>query len=339
MKNLKKKQKTKESLEVNRIICGDIFSELGEIPNESIDLIVTSPPYFQQRDYMEDEELEIGNEDFVINYLYTMLEVFSECLRVCKGNGNIIFNLGDKYLKGDLQLIPYRFAIMVKDRFPPPLKLINDITWVKTNPTPRQYKKRLISSTEPFFHFVKSDNYVYNPDAYLEKEKDRPRKKITCKKGDKYREDIKSSNLTDLEKTAANVALWAAIIDIEKGKITDFRMKIRDIHKKAFGGQAGGRNNQIDKQGFTVIRMYGKKLKRDVIITPVANSKGIDHPAIFPLQVIEEMVSLLSPVDGIVLDPFCGSGTTCLAAKKLDRKYIGIDLSKKYCKISRDRLK
>jgi DNA modification methylase len=334
---LKKTQNVKEILGENRIICGDVMKCLEDMSDDSVDLIITSPPYFKQRKYTDDI-LEIGQEPGIGLYLQMLLGVFNECKRVVKPTGSIIWNMGDAYQDKTLLLLPYRLAISIMDHYKD-VKLINDITWVKTNPTPRQYKKRLISSTEPFFHFVKSDNYTYNPDAYLEEEKDRPRKKITCKKGDKYREDIKSSNLTDLEQTAANVALLLAIIDVEEGKITDFRMKIRGIHKKAFGGQAGGRNNQIDNNGFTVIRMYGKKLKRDVLITPVANSKNIDHPAIFPLKVIKELVLLLSDEDAIVLDPFCGSGTTCLAAKELGRKYLGIELSEKYCDVIKERLK
>ena len=115
-------------------------------------------------------------------------------------------------------------------------------------------------------------------------------------------------------------------------------MKIRGIHKKAFSGQDGGRNRQIDKQGFTVIKMRGNRLKRDIIESSVANSKNIDHPAIFPLKVIKELVQLLSNEGDTVLDPFNGSGQTCVAARDLNRKYIGIDLSEEYCKIARERL-
>ncbi|MCK5762862.1 MAG: site-specific DNA-methyltransferase [Clostridiales bacterium] len=134
------------------------------------------------------------------------------------------------------------------------------------------------------------------------------------------------------------MAITQARHEIIAGKITDFRMKIRGIHKLAFGGQRGGRNDEIKKNGFTVIKMTGQKMKRDIIESPVDNNRGIAHPAIFPLKVIKEMVLLLSPKNGIVLDPFCGSGTSCLAAKELNRNYIGIDLSDKFCKISRERL-
>lgn len=338
MNNLKKKQKRKE-LKVDKIICGNALSILEKIPDESIDLIITSPPYFQQRNYSIEDgcPMEIGTEKNVLDYLSRLEKIFSECLRVCKRNGNIVFNLGDKYFKGDLALLPYRFAIRVKDRYSPPLKLINNITWVKSNPTPRQYDRRLVNSTEPFFHFAKSNNYYYDRDAFQYSKVEK--KKISEAKGLSYLDKICNSRLTEAEKIAARDAIYRVRQEIIDGKITDFRMKIRGVHKLAFGGQQGGRNNEIRDNGFTIIKMTGQKMKRDVIDSPVANAKGIDHPAIFPLQVIKDMVLLLSPQDGIILDPFCGSGTTCLAAKELKRKFIGIDISEKYCEMSRDRLK
>lgn len=310
--------------------------ELQKMPNDSVDVIITSPPYFQQRNYLDEKfsHFEIGIETILNLYLRRLGVIFSECVRVCKPTGNIVFNLGDKYIDKCLMMIPYRFAIRAIDDND--VFLINDITWVKSNPTPRQYSRRLVSSTEPFFHFAKTDDYYYDRDAFLYEKPEK--KKITSKKGSVYFDLIYASDLSDEEKDAAKKALHRAIQEIVDVKISDFRMKIRGVHKLAFGGQQGGRNNEIKNNGFTIIKMTGQKMKRDIIESHVACSKNIDHPAIFPLQVIKELVSLLSPEDGIVLDPFCGSGTTCLAAKELGRKYIGIDLSEKYCEISRERL-
>ena len=209
----------------------------------------------------------------------------------------------------------------------------------KTNPTPRQYKRRLINSTEPFFHFAKTDDYYYNLSDYLKINKSMScKKKISNKKGEKYIKLIDDSDLIDSEKTNARIAIAKARTDIADGIITDFRMKLRGVHKKAFGGQSGGRNSQIEKQGFTIIKMYGNKLKRDVIENSVANTKNIDHPAVFPLKVIIEMIKLLSMEKNIVLDPFCGSGQVCFAAKSLNRKYLGIDLNNMYCELARKRI-
>jgi site-specific DNA-methyltransferase (adenine-specific) len=320
---------------MNNIICGNALTELKKIENNTIDLIITSPPYFKQRKYQNNNILELGTEEYIQDYLSRLKEIFFECLRICRTTGNIVFNLGDKYEKGNLQLIPYRFAINVIDDSS--AKLVNNITWVKSNPTPRQYDKRLISATEPFFHFVKSDNYYYNRQAFLSYQKPiQPNK--SPRKGQKYEQLITDSDLTVKEKFNAKMDLRRTLSDLREGKIFDFRMKLRGVHKKAFGGQKGGRNNQIDKQGYTIIKLTGKKIKRDVIESPVANTKNIDHPAVFPLKVIKELILLLSKENDIVLDPFCGSGQVCIAAKSLYRRYLGIDLNEDYCNMSRNRL-
>jgi len=321
----------------NKIICGDVIDKLQEVKNDISILVITSPPYFNQRKYTEiTDPKEIGREKTIDEYLSNLYIVFEDCMRVCRPDGSIVFNIGDIYLKKSLQLIPYKFAIGVLERFD--VKLINDITWVKTNPTPRQYRKRLVPSTEPFLHFVKNNDYYYNIDAFLPSEKVDPRP-ISPAKGVKYSIQITQSDLSREEKEKAMESLTEVLSDLRRGKVTDFRMKIRGIHKKAFGGQSGGRNSQIDKQGFTIIRMYGNKLKRDVIESSVANTKNIDHSAVFPLKVITELVYLLSKVDDLVIDPFCGSGQTCFVAKSLNRKYLGIDLNPDFCKLAETRLK
>lgn len=318
---------------INKIICGDAVTELKRIEDKSIDLIITSPPYYDQRKYSS--IYEIGQEELIEDYLEKLHLVFNECFRICKDTGNIVFNLGDKYIKGSLKLIPYRFALEVLKRND--VKLINDITWSKSNPTPRQYKRRLVSSTEPFFHFAKSDNYYYNIDNFLKREEDiQPNKSL--RKGGGYAPKIQKSDLSPQEKLNALHSLLKVQQEVREGKISDFRMKIRGVHKKAFGGQQGGRNRQIDRDGFTIIRMYGNKMKKDLIENAVANTKDIEHPAVFPLKVIKELISLLSMENNVVLDPFCGSGQVCIAAKSLNRKYLGIDLNQEYCELSEKRL-
>ncbi|MCY3724440.1 MAG: DNA methyltransferase, partial [Candidatus Poribacteria bacterium] len=102
-----------------------------------------------------------------------------------------------------------------------------------------------------------------------------------------------------------------------QGQTHSFRMKIRGIHAEPFGGQIGGRTLQLKNKGFTIIRMHGNRLKRDVIETSVAAIKGNKHPAIYPVEVVEEFLHLLTPTGALVLDPFMGSGSTAVACKKL----------------------
>ena len=317
---------------INRVICDDNLNVLKSIPNNAIDLVITLPPYFNQRDYGEG----IGNEKKIDDYIHNLLKVFEQCYRIINDKGSIVFNIGDKYLDASLQLIPYRFAVEVLKEFK--VKLVNEVTWVKTNPTPRQYKRRLVSSTEPFFHFVKNKNYYYDYNSFLEEKKKRIEPKPYTKMGRNYFRLIENSDLSSIQKEAALKELKDVINDVKLGRIESFRMKIKGIHKEAFGGQNGGRAYHMKNKGFTIIRLNGDSLKKDIVESAVETIKDTNHPAVYPLKVIKEFIKLLTPENSIVLDPFNGSGTTCLAAKNLRRRYIGIDINKEYCEIAMKRL-
>lgn len=322
---------------LDKLLVGDSAKLLKEIPDNSIHMVITSPPYFQQRDY--GIEGAIGNEQTVEEYINNLMKIFHECVRIVRLDGHIVFNLGDKYKDGSLLLVPWRFAIEALRR--EPVKLINVVTWVKLNPTPRQYKKRLVNATEPFFIFTKSENYYFNLDAFASinsilKERGKRR---SSKIGQKYFELIEKSNLTPWQKKKAKEELKKVIKEVKEGEIAGFRMKIKGIHALPFGGQEGGRRIQLEKYGFTIIRILGRDLKKDVIESPVETIKGIKHPAVYPEFVVGELIKLLSPPKGIVLDPFVGSGTTAVVAKKLGRHYIGIDINPNYIKYAKERVK
>ena len=319
---------------MDQILCGDNLELIQQLPNGSIQLVITSPPYFQQRDYGSG----MGNEENVNAYIEILLCLFRECVRVLTDDGNIVFNIGDKYQNSNLLLVPYRFALAAMDTGG--VRLVNEITWVKKNPTPRQFSRRLVSSTEPFFHFAKSDHYFYNPKAFLAKTHapPPPKKKNGTNVGQKYFELIDKSDLSDAEKTLARTELAQVIQEVKSGKTHSFRMKIRGIHAAPFGGQEGGRTSQLRNKGFTIIRIHGNKLKRDVIETPVATLKGNKHPAIYPVEVVEEFLHLLTPTGALVLDPFMGAGSTAVACKRLGRHYIGYDINAEYCEDARQRV-
>ena len=337
---------TDKGVPMNQILCGDNLKLIQQLPDCSIQLVITSPPYFQQRNYGSG----MGNEENVNEYIDILLCLFRECVRVLTDDGNIVFNIGDKYQNSNLLLVPYRFALAAMDTGS--VRLVNEITWVKKNPTPRQFSRRLVSSTEPFFHFAKSDGYFYNPKAFLAKTHapPPPKKKNGTNVGQKYFELIDKSDLSDTEKIGARTELEQVIQEVKSGQTYGFRMKIRGIHAAPFGGQEGGRTSQLRNKGFTIIRIHGNKLKRDVIKTddvietsdvietPVATLKGNKHPAIYPVEVVEAFLHLLTPTDALVLDPFMGSGSTAVACKKLGRHYIGYDINAEYCEDARQRV-
>lgn len=321
---------------VNKIICGDCLSILKDLPSDSVDLVITSPPYFNQREY---GVIGIGNEKSIDNYMEKLMMVFEQCIRVVKKTGSVVFNIGDKYLDGCLQLIPYRFALeatKVKN-----VKLLNNITWLKINPVPKQDPNKLVPSTEPFFLFVKSNEYYFNKKEFLSFNDDFNKNKKTNKNnniGKKYFELIDQSNLSEEEKKIAKKELYDVILEVKQGKLHSFRMKIRDIHALPYGGQSGGRQCQIDKKGFTIIKIHGNSMKKDVIESNVETIKGNIHPAVYPEFIIQELLRLLTKDNDIVLDPFLGSGTTAVAAKKMNRRYIGIEINPEYVSYAQKRL-
>lgn len=324
---------------IDKIITGDSLEILQKLKSNSVDLVITSPPYFQQRDYGNGNS-GIGNEETEKYYLNNLLAIFSESVRVTKPTGTIVYNLGDKYINGGLSLIPYKFAIKAIESNK--VFLINDITWSKLNPTPRQDKRKLIQATEPFFVFAKSKEYHFDLENYLQhldnlnkRNGNNPNTKV----GGKYFSLIENSDLTENEKNNAKKELNLAIQSVITGEISSFRMKIRGLHKLAYGGQAGGRNNQINNNGFTIIKITGKKLKKDIIESPVEITKDNSHPAVYPIYIIQELIKLLTKKGDIVLDPFNGSGTTCVAAKNLHRHYVGIEINPKYVELTESRIK
>ncbi|MDR0568944.1 MAG: site-specific DNA-methyltransferase [Spirochaetaceae bacterium] len=323
-------------MEINKIFCGDCKEILASIPPDSVDLVITSPPYFQQREYGGGG---IGNEKNIDDYIKNIVDIFRQCIRVIKKTGSVVFNIGDKYADGNLLLAPYRFALQAqKENL---AKLINELTWVKINPTPKQDPKKLIPATEPFFIFVKSNDYFFNKDAFLEYRDIcfSGKKKINGNDiGKKYYELIEQSILSEEQKETARKELQDVILEAKQGKIESFRMKIKGIHALPYGGQGGGRLIQIETKGFTIIKIYGNSMRKDVIESTVETIKGNIHPAVYPEFIVQELIKLLTKQDDVVLDPFLGSGTTALVAKRLGRKYIGIEINREYAEYAERRL-
>ena len=79
-------------------------------------------------------------------------------------------------------------------------------------------------------------------------------------------------------------------------------------------------------------------MKKDIIESTVETIKGNKHPAVYPEFIVGEIMKLLTKKNSIILDPFLGSGTTCVVAKKLKRYYIGIEIFNKYVEYSLERL-
>ena len=322
-------------LPLNQIVCDNSLDILKKIKPNSIDLIITSPPYYNQRDYSHNGN-DIGHEKSIEEYIEKVGQIFSECVRITKDTGSIIFNMGDKYEKNSLLLIPFRFAQKMLEINN--VKLLNNITWVKPNPEPRQFKRRLVNSTEPFFHFVKSTDYKYFPEKFMIDHNRNLKKNKFGKIGQSYIKAVHASNLSNKQKQLALEELDRVISEVKNGKISSFRMKIKGIHSAAYGGYEGGRKKHLETKGFTIIKMSGNPIKKDSIECPILSLKYLNHPAVYPEYIIQELMNLTTELDDVVLDPFVGSGTTAVVTKRMKRKYIGVDINSDYCKIAVKRL-
>jgi DNA modification methylase len=324
----------------DKIITGDCLEVLGTLPPKLYGLTITSPPYFLQRDYTPGEldPREVGQEGDTVGYISKLMEIFRECVRVTTDEGSIVWNLGDKYLKSNLQLLPYQFALAVQQQMKKEVVLINQVTWVKSNPTPRTFDKRMSSATEPFFHFVKrGQNYKYDMSRIRER-KGRAKVNPGSKCGQGYFAQIEQSNLTPEEKTNARADLEKKIQAVREGKIEGLRMKIRGTHSMAFGGKGGGRNDAILKKGYSIIETHGKEMAPDYFVCPVESIKGVKHPAIFPRKIVKQFILLTTDEGDMVLDPFIGSGTTGLVCVETGRHYTGVELYEHFSEQSRQRI-
>ena len=153
----------KVSLKLNQIIAGDAFQVASGLPTECVDTIVTSPPYYLQRDYGSDAQ--IGQEASASTYVERLTELFGELLRVVKPTGSVWLIIGDKYQDGELMGMPWRVALGLKDVG---WRLRSDCIWHKPNAMPSSVKNRPTTDHEYIFFFSKSRDYFYDADAIRE---------------------------------------------------------------------------------------------------------------------------------------------------------------------------
>jgi site-specific DNA-methyltransferase (adenine-specific) len=148
---------------IDRVHCGDAASLGSQLPAGSLDTIVTSPPYFQQRDY--DDPRQLGQEAEPGEYVQRLVQVF-EALRPALGpRGTAWVVLGDKYLGSQLLGMPWRFALAMHDAG---WLLRSDVIWHKPNAMPSPVKNRPTTDHEYVFLFSKSPDYFFDADAIRE---------------------------------------------------------------------------------------------------------------------------------------------------------------------------
>jgi DNA modification methylase len=306
---------------VDKIVLGDCREVLKQIPPESVDFVMFSPPYWGLRDYGEDADTDWGDwkgqlglePDFRM-YVDHLVQIGDLIWRVLKKSGSWYLNIGDSYttnhserrqrIRGNLKEkclagIPWRTAIALMNRG---WILRNDIIWVKPNHLPAPHKDRLTNAYEHLFHFVKSTRYYYNLDA--------------------IREPIKTESILRYQREYVgrdpNYVINAPLKHI--------REKLR----------RGGVRVPPGRDIPNVAHPLGKN-PGDVWQISTRPFFGI-HPAVYPPQLCVRPILSSCPPDGIVLDPMCGSGTTLAVAKALGRHYIGIEIVPRFVEGARERV-
>ena len=297
-------------MQTNIIHVGDNIFHLTNIPDNSVDMCVTSPPYYNLRDYKNSGQ--IGAENTVKDFVENLCKVFDEIHRILKPTGSCWVNIGDTYDKKRLLQVPSRFEIAMCDRG---WHLRNEIIWSKPNPQPISSKDRFWGNHEKFFWFVKDvKKYYFNRDAILVPQAEISIRRMFSKNNMSKRKDF---NATSKEGFAIS-------------------SNSQDKHYARMREEMG-----IDKEfNYEELIKSGKCPTRpefDTWNVPSVTYKGA-HFAVYPPELIEKPILSCCPEQGIVIDPFMGSGTTGEVAKLNNRKYIGLELNPEYAILANERI-
>lgn len=268
----------------NKLFCGEAKEILMQFPDNCIDCVITSPPYWNLRDYKSDKQLGL-EKDYNL-YIDRLCDIFDEIKRVLKNTGTCWVNLGDNYVDKTLMLIPFRFALnMIESGW----YLRNVIIWHKPNSIPSSAVDRFCNDFEYILFFTKSRKYYFN---------------------------------MIYEPFAESMNSWVKYKHPPK--------KYKDMGPMSYNFIEKYRNKVLNGE------VLGKH-KRCVWTISKSNYPG-PHYAVYPEKLVETPILAGCPENGVVLDPFVGSGTTCVVAKKMFRKYVGIDVNEDYIKLANERL-
>lgn len=322
---------------------GDAAQVLAELPDSCIDVCLTSPPYWGKRRYAGGG---LGEEHDPRLYVERLLQVMEQVWRVLKPTGSMWLNVGDAYRSKGLQGIPWRLVIALIDEQGWTLR--NSVIWHKLKGGPDNAKDRLRTVHEHVFHLVKRPRgYHYDVGSV----RAAPRKarveggavvSATGVRGVRYRRQIElNTSLDDDEKAAALAALEATLAEVADGKLADFRMVIRGQQRPTHSDAAAvsGRARELLQRGFYFLRYHPDGAKPGDVwdILPEDTHGRTKHFAPYPVDLCRIPLLTCCPPGGVVLDPFCGTGTTNLAALRLGHRSVGIDLSGEYLEMAAER--
>ena len=315
-------------LELNKIYNMDCLEGLKQLPDNSINCCVTSPPYWGLRDY--GVEGQLGLESTPGEYVAKMVEVFREVKRVLRDDGTLWLNLGDSYAgsgKGAWDNKEVQKEIYVPDKDSPQCKL---------KKVPQGLKQKDLVGIPWMVAFalradgwyLRSDIVWHKPNAMPESVTDRPTKAheyiFLLSKSKKYYYDADSIREPLSEQRAKQAGEL-----VDPGNDAKKRKKqIEHDKKRGSGGHFDGHKWRMNPLG---------RNKRSVWTVPTQPFPEA-HFAVFPPALIEPCILAGCPEGGVVLDPFMGSGTTGMVAAMHQRNFIGFELNPEYCKMAEKRI-
>ena len=295
-------------MKINTIHLSDNIRGMKELPGECIDMTLTSPPYYNQRDYKDDNQL--GLEETVDDYISKLCDVFDEVYRVTKKTGVCWVNIGDTYSKKCLLQIPSKFEIeMVKRGW----NLRNEIIWSKPNPQPTSAKDRFWNNHEKLFMFVKNTKGYYFDQPVV------PQKEISIRR-------FFSQNRAEYRKDNG--------INDKEGYSISFERQKQHYEKMV---SKSGIEKDFDYEELLRSGKVPTRPKMTVWEITTKSYKGA-HFATYPEELCLDPILSSCPEDGVVLDPFMGAGTTAVVAVKNDRNFIGYEINEDYLHLAEQRI-
>jgi DNA modification methylase len=263
---------------IDRILVGDCEFVLGHLPNDCVDLIVTSPPYADQR------QTTYGgiSPDKYVDWFIPKADEF---LRVLKPTGSFILNIKERVVNGERHTYVYELVLEMRKRG---WLWTEEYMWHKKNSYPGRWPNRFRDSWEHLYHFTKQ------------------------KKFQMFQENV-----------MVPVGDWANT-RLKKLSDTD---KQRDNSKV---GSGFGKN---------ISNWIGREMAFPSNVLHMATECfNRNHSATFPQTLPEWFIKLFTKEGDLVVDPFNGSGTTCVAACHLNRHWLGIDTNEEYCRLAEERI-
>lgn len=300
----------------NIVYNEDCLLGMKKLEDNSIDLVVTSPPYFNAREYSTWESLE--------DYMNNMKEIFNEVKRVLKNHKMLVVNISDIIgttngkISGTKKLpLASYFIIMLEELG---LIYIDDIIWDKGEV---QSKRNFVGEPYPF------QKYPINCYEHI----------LIFRKFEKN--EVKPN----CPKCNKNISVINGVVN---STIT-YECRNPECQKTSKGRGNRYSSRQILKQEYQkdkniISDDLLKQFRRDIVkLSPVIkiNNKGenkLKHTAPYPIEIPNYAISFYSGVNDLILDPFMGSGTTALACINLNRDYIGYEINKDYYQLIYDKI-